>query len=436
MTLKLNLIFLLLLSQNSVCQNIKIIMNTQTGNGPFSGAAYSLILRNSDLYKFPSKSITKYIIERVSFQKEKKICEDFRQGMLSKEEFESYIPEYPLLPVLLKTNRQTKHFLDVFVGEIDANYRVIIVDKDRDADFTNDYVYKIEGNFNLKMRENKNAMKSIPTLEISYEYDNGIKPQWVKTNILINPFKTALISSIPIENELPLLIQSNQFKKGIFKLNNKDYTVAVTNNDISAEYKPERAEFLIFKPNEDDTKKNDSNLLFFKMNDKIKIENSTFILSKISSFGDTLFLTKSSDSTLYGIHTGDYVSQSLLKNWIEKDKYLLIDFWGTWCAPCIESLPELGSLYKKLNKDKIQLLSVASKSDSVKMKKIIKKYNMSWLHKSENVTVNDNGFVNTLRVTVFPTLILIAPDGQIIERKNSITEIKKKLNDLSLIKIN
>ncbi len=54
-----------------------------------------------------------------------------------------------------------------------------------------------------------------------------------------------------------------------------------------------------------------------------------------------------------------------------KNKYLVLNFWATWCLPCVEELPELSQLNESLNNDEIEFIGV-SIDDGEKTKKFFK----------------------------------------------------------------
>ncbi|MEA5259414.1 TlpA disulfide reductase family protein [Arcicella aquatica] len=431
--------FFFLITQYIHSQTVKkIFLQKQIGVGPFYNSTTFLNLRPDSLYRFPDMNISKSIVKRAYFQKEKQLYEEYLKGGVSEEEFEGKLKIYKILPLIVSKPRKTAYYVDFFIGEINKNKRVIIADINRNSDFRDDTPYYIEGDFSLKSKDIKDEkiLKQLPVIAVKYEFDNGQKTQWIKTIVKLNPFKTGATYGNPIEDDLYLMIEHFYFNKGSFKVNGEEYVVVSSNTSISAEFNESKTSLFFFKKEDyKQTLKPNVNLISFKAYDSLRLGNVNFYISKISLAGDTLYMRSTIKSKhIIGIQVGNYITNSLYFDNIEKDKYLLIDFWGTWCAPCIENLPELKKIYEKLDKTKIQLLSIASDSDSLGVNKIIKKYDMSWLNKSENY--QDNGFVKKLRVNTFPSIILASPTGQILERKigskTMIFELNKKLEELRL----
>ncbi|MFA6713551.1 MAG: TlpA disulfide reductase family protein, partial [Bacteroidales bacterium] len=109
-------------------------------------------------------------------------------------------------------------------------------------------------------------------------------------------------------------------------------------------------------------------------------------------------------------------------------KYILIDFWGTWCNPCITLIPELKEIKAEFEDKNFTIVSVAYDRDAQKVLDFVEKEQMNWDHVFVSQTQTDkNSLVEKLKVTSFPTTILIAPDGKIIARNKSINELKEIL---------
>ncbi len=72
-----------------------------------------------------------------------------------------------------------------------------------------------------------------------------------------------------------------------------------------------------------------------------------------------------------------------------KDKLVLIDFWGTWCAPCVKEQPELAKLYKKYknvnfrNGRGFEIYGVSLDAKEENWKNGIKTLNINWIQVSD-----------------------------------------------------
>lgn len=110
-----------------------------------------------------------------------------------------------------------------------------------------------------------------------------------------------------------------------------------------------------------------------------------------------------------------------------KGKYVLIDFWASWCAPCREELPYIKELYKKYHNQGFDIISVAKDDKTESWKKAIVKENIeSWNHlfaTKDNSTIITDYFVNGI-----PHKVLIDKNGIIIGKWKGNREINK--NDM------
>lgn len=102
-----------------------------------------------------------------------------------------------------------------------------------------------------------------------------------------------------------------------------------------------------------------------------------------------------------------------------KGKYVLIDFWGSWCGPCRDSHPHLIALYEKYKNKGFEIVGVATESGSLEKKeeawrKAVTEDKINWLQVLNNPEVND--IVKAYGIAAFPTKVLLDKDGTIILR--------------------
>lgn len=96
-----------------------------------------------------------------------------------------------------------------------------------------------------------------------------------------------------------------------------------------------------------------------------------------------------------------------------RGKYVLIDFWGTWCAPCIAEMPRVKE-YKEKYADKLVVLGVNNGDTMEKLKAFVEPKGYDWQQILDKD--GDQDLVLKLNVAGFPTKFILSPEGEILNR--------------------
>lgn len=112
-----------------------------------------------------------------------------------------------------------------------------------------------------------------------------------------------------------------------------------------------------------------------------------------------------------------------------KGKYVLIDFWASWCGPCRKSFPYMRDFYKS---DKFEIYSISIDEDKPSWLKAVKEENNPWPQSWDDKNIAKSGFA----VTAIPSTFLIDPNGKIIAKEvgfdtNGESQIEKIIKDLA-----
>jgi len=119
-----------------------------------------------------------------------------------------------------------------------------------------------------------------------------------------------------------------------------------------------------------------------------------------------------------------------------KRKYILVDFWATWCVYCIKGFPHLKELYAKYKDKGLVVISVSidRKEDEQKWLNAIEKYNLSeWIHilSCNNMGENSIGNLHEAIGSGVPHYIVIDTSGNVIKQWIGFdNEVAKEQNEL------
>ncbi|MXY25869.1 MAG: redoxin domain-containing protein [Acidobacteria bacterium] len=102
-----------------------------------------------------------------------------------------------------------------------------------------------------------------------------------------------------------------------------------------------------------------------------------------------------------------------------RGRVVLIDFWATWCPPCIDALPELRELVSELPADRFTLLAISIDDELETVNRFLERESMPWVNWHVGP---DNDIRRTWDLRGVPVYVLVDEEGLILARSNSLPD--------------
>ena len=102
-----------------------------------------------------------------------------------------------------------------------------------------------------------------------------------------------------------------------------------------------------------------------------------------------------------------------------RGEYVVLDFWGSWCGPCLRDIPRLMELYAKYG-DRVVFVSVAFEKNDKRWKSVADKAGFTWKHQivEEAKILLASPISRAYGVADIPAKFIVTPEGELISGMN------------------
>jgi len=374
---------------------------------------YAIIeVKEQDTLKGIPDSLSDLRIEHSFIDRDQYFYYGYKNGFMSEALFNKMRPP---IDSLIQTEKWVDGVVSIVYGKNKVGEEVLIVDQNNNEDFSDDEVVEFKSTM-LSFQEMEVEL-NIAELIIDFEiFRDGEIQQESK------PFA---FSYMPDEGLISLGMAYYEYLTGVWSNDFFSYDVALFESSYKAQHRPNPYTMLLIDINKDGYFDfEDGSNEAYKTNEPFNISGITWEIDSLYTDGSAVQLVKSDSSVLpvtalrSGEKAPNFKATTIDGKKLElndfQGKYVLIDFWGTWCGPCIDELPNLKKAYNEYHSKGFEIIGIATDDNPNKVKNFVEKNDLEWVqifeeHLSEEAKIN-----KLYDVQGYPQQYLVGPDGVIL----------------------
>ena len=118
-----------------------------------------------------------------------------------------------------------------------------------------------------------------------------------------------------------------------------------------------------------------------------------------------------------------------LSEYVGKGNYVLVDFWASWCGPCMGEMPNVKANFDKYKEKGFNVVGLSLDRSAENWKKAIREKELNWVHLSD-LNYWDSIAAKTYGIRSIPSSFLCGPDGKIIALDLRGEQLGEKLKEI------